>query len=333
MPRIRTIKPEFPQSESIGSLSREARLLFLQLFTIVDDAGRARAAPRMLASLLYPYDDDAPRLIDGWLAEIAGAGLLTRYEAFGAHYLEITGWLKHQKIDRPTPSRLPPAPREDKEPREETDAREEASTPREASRGLAAESGSVSGSGIGITDHAPALPAVRAPSFEDFWRAFPRRDGPNPRRPAERQFHALVAAGVDPAMLIAAARRFAAAEAAKHTVGTRFVPQAMTWLAQERFADHVVDSAAGARTLDIAEAVKLFARTGHWSKWAGPEPGLGGCRAPPELLAQYGLRPDGRKHDPKKWEPVFGSDHAPTKNAPISHTPSQPIPPTESETP
>ena len=43
MPRIRTIKPEFPQSETIGRLSRDARLLFLQLFTLVDDAGRARA--------------------------------------------------------------------------------------------------------------------------------------------------------------------------------------------------------------------------------------------------------------------------------------------------
>ena len=56
MPRIRTIKPEFPQSESVGRLSREARLLFLLLFTLVDDAGRSRAASRMLASVLYPYD-------------------------------------------------------------------------------------------------------------------------------------------------------------------------------------------------------------------------------------------------------------------------------------
>ena len=48
MPRIRTIKPEFPQSETVGRLTREARLLFLQLFTLVDDAGRARAAPGCL---------------------------------------------------------------------------------------------------------------------------------------------------------------------------------------------------------------------------------------------------------------------------------------------
>ncbi|MEY9137604.1 hypothetical protein ACVMII_006501 [Bradyrhizobium diazoefficiens] len=107
MARIRTIKPEFPQSETIGKLSREARLLFIQLWTLADDEGRARAASRMLASLLYPYDDDAPGLMDGWLAELERHGCITRYVVEGATYLQIDNWLKHQKIDRPTPSRLP----------------------------------------------------------------------------------------------------------------------------------------------------------------------------------------------------------------------------------
>ena len=107
MPRIRTIKPEFPQSETIGKLSRDARLLFIQLWTIADDSGRARAASRMLASLLYPYDDDARSLIDGWLDELERAGTIRRYRIDGDAYLEIINWLKHQKIDRPSPSRLP----------------------------------------------------------------------------------------------------------------------------------------------------------------------------------------------------------------------------------
>lgn len=107
MPRIRTIKPEFPQSESVGRLSREARLLFLLLFTLVDDAGRARAASRMLASLLYPYDDDAPTLIDGWLDELQATDCIRRYKVTGATYLEIINWSIHQKIDKPSKSRLP----------------------------------------------------------------------------------------------------------------------------------------------------------------------------------------------------------------------------------
>src|SRR6516225_2349366 len=108
MARIRTIKPEFPQSETIGKLSRDARLLFVQLWTLADDEGRTRAAPRMLASLLYPYDDDAPSLIDGWLDELERNSCIRRYEADGSRYLDIPNWLKHQKIDRPTASKLPP---------------------------------------------------------------------------------------------------------------------------------------------------------------------------------------------------------------------------------
>lgn len=108
MGRIRTIKPEFPQSESMGRISREARLLFIQLFTIVDDSGRARASSRLLASLLYPYDSDAPELIDTWLSELNNEGCVTLYDADGNKYLQITNWLKHQKIDKPSPSKIPP---------------------------------------------------------------------------------------------------------------------------------------------------------------------------------------------------------------------------------
>lgn len=108
MPRIRTIKPDFPQSQSVGNLSRDARLLFIQIWTLVDDEGRARATSRMLASLLYPYDDDAKHLIDGWLGELEQSGCIRRYEVDSHHYLDIPKWLNHQKIDRPTPSKLPP---------------------------------------------------------------------------------------------------------------------------------------------------------------------------------------------------------------------------------
>src|SRR5229473_3005220 len=107
MARIRTIKPEFPHSESMGKVSREARLLFMLLWTVVDDFGRTRGASRLLASLLYPYDDDAPGLINGWLAELVREGCLRLYEVDGTHYLEIINWLKHQKIDHPSKSKFP----------------------------------------------------------------------------------------------------------------------------------------------------------------------------------------------------------------------------------
>ena len=108
MARIRTIKPEFPQSESMGRVSREARLCFVLLWTICDDSGRTRASSRMLASLLYPYDDDAGKRIDGWLTELETENCIVRYEIDGNTYLEVRNWLNHQRIDKPSASKIPP---------------------------------------------------------------------------------------------------------------------------------------------------------------------------------------------------------------------------------
>src|SRR6478735_5662947 len=79
--RIRTIKPEFPQSESMGRISRDSRLLFIMLWTLADDEGRLRGNSRMLASLLFPYDDDAPKLIPKWLVELEQESCVIVYEA------------------------------------------------------------------------------------------------------------------------------------------------------------------------------------------------------------------------------------------------------------
>ena len=48
-------------------------------------------------------------------------------------------------------------------------------------------------------------------------------------------------------------------------------------------------------SVDFDAVVKFFARTGVWSRGAGPEPSQLGCQAPPALFAKYGLLPDGRK--------------------------------------
>ena len=110
MARIRTIKPEFADSESMARVSREARLLFVLLWTIADDEGRMRGSPRFLASKLYPYDDDVPGLIGAWLGELEGEGCVLQYDTGTDHYLSLPHWPDHQKIDKPSPSRIPPPP-------------------------------------------------------------------------------------------------------------------------------------------------------------------------------------------------------------------------------
>jgi hypothetical protein len=108
MARIRTIKPEFPQSESMGRVSREARLCFILLWTIADDSGRLRGNSRMLASLLFPYDIDAGKKIDGWLDELESEKCILRYQSESKDsYLAILNWHNHQKIDKPSKSKIP----------------------------------------------------------------------------------------------------------------------------------------------------------------------------------------------------------------------------------
>lgn len=108
MARIRTIKPEFPHSESMGRVSRDARLLFIEMWTIADDSGRLRGNSRMLASLLFPYDDDAPGLISSWLDELERENCIVRYQDESkSNYIQVCQWKTHQKIDKPSESKLP----------------------------------------------------------------------------------------------------------------------------------------------------------------------------------------------------------------------------------
>jgi hypothetical protein len=118
MARIRSIKPEFPQSESMGRVSRDARLLFVMLWPICDDHGRTRASSRMLASLLFPYDDDAAKLLPGWLDELEAEDCIRRYEDGGSSYLYVPKWLIHQKIDKPSKAVHPDPPEHSPSPRE-----------------------------------------------------------------------------------------------------------------------------------------------------------------------------------------------------------------------
>jgi hypothetical protein len=164
MARIRTIKPEFPQSESMGRVSREARLLFIMLWTIVDDAGRTRAASRMLASVLYPYDDDAKKHIGAWLGELEREGCIRLYEVEGASYLQIENWLDHQKIDKPSKSRLP-----EPSSRNLDNIREDSPTSREPST-----TDLVPSTGPSTKDH---IDQPRASRFGDFWSACPKKVG------------------------------------------------------------------------------------------------------------------------------------------------------------
>ena len=112
MPRIRTIKPELWESETVGRMSPLARLLFVGLISLADDEGRGRGELRWLGGRLFPYDhQNTTRRLSGAVQEISDAVLAIFYQTDdGCSYYALPGWREHQRIDKPSKSKLPPPP-------------------------------------------------------------------------------------------------------------------------------------------------------------------------------------------------------------------------------
>lgn len=106
MARIRTIKPEFFTSLSNSDLSFPARLTFIGLWTHADDEGRCVDDARLIKAAIWPLERSV-KAVEADLVELESADKVTRYGRDGRRYLAITEWLTHQRINRPTASKLP----------------------------------------------------------------------------------------------------------------------------------------------------------------------------------------------------------------------------------
>ncbi|MFF4673986.1 hypothetical protein ACFY1C_29795 [Streptomyces sp. NPDC001279] len=112
MARIRTVKPEAFTSESLAEVSVEAERTFFGLLTQADDHGRHRDNAAIIAGLLWPLRAEHTSVhVEDDLHQLANADLICRYTGCdGRRYLHIVTWSAHQKIDKPSQSRLPSCP-------------------------------------------------------------------------------------------------------------------------------------------------------------------------------------------------------------------------------
>lgn len=102
MARIRTIKPEFWQDEKLVGLSDAARLIFLGLVSLADDAGRLLDKPVKIEADLFDGETDRRRDVVEALANLSRIGVIRRgLTASGQRIIEITNWKRHQKVDHP----------------------------------------------------------------------------------------------------------------------------------------------------------------------------------------------------------------------------------------
>jgi uncharacterized phage protein (TIGR02220 family) len=102
MARIRTIKPEFWTSEQVTDCSLVARLMFIGMLNFCDDHGVHPASIKRLKMEVFPSDELSNDAIQAMIDELVKVGLLYPYEIEGKGYWQVTGWAKHQKIEKPT---------------------------------------------------------------------------------------------------------------------------------------------------------------------------------------------------------------------------------------
>lgn len=108
--RIRSVKPEWLEDERLGLASSDARVMSIALMLLADDEGRGRASPVMLGGQVFPGLANPREVSARALEELRALDFVDLFEVDGQHYFEIRNWLKHQKIDRPTASKLPKNP-------------------------------------------------------------------------------------------------------------------------------------------------------------------------------------------------------------------------------
>jgi hypothetical protein len=112
MARIRTIKPEAFQSESLAAVSLAAERTMFGLSTQADDRGRHPDKPLSINGAIWPERPDHTAAdLENELQELVREGILCRYVGCdGRKYIHLVTWDRHQKIERPSKSRYPRCP-------------------------------------------------------------------------------------------------------------------------------------------------------------------------------------------------------------------------------
>jgi len=136
--RIRSIKPEFWRSDDITALPMEIRLLFIGLWSYVDDNGVGVDDHRQIAADLFALEEDqkeARGFVREGLATLSRGLLIVRYKVNNKPYLYIRTWKLHQRVDRPGKARFPLPPADHKPPTsDDTDNGATLATPSRQSR-------------------------------------------------------------------------------------------------------------------------------------------------------------------------------------------------------
>ncbi|MDB5716494.1 MAG: hypothetical protein JWO15_3891 [Sphingomonadales bacterium] len=237
--RIRSIKPEFWRSEDITALDWETRLLFIGLWSYVDDNGVGRDVEKLILADLFPLEEN-PRetlaTVSRGLLALSERGLIVRYYVNGKPFLEITGWASHQRIDKPNKARYEPVTCGN------AVIRDTLATPsRDSSETLAPGTGEQGNRGTeeqGAREQTLLRDKSRdgddLPRFDEFWETYGKK---RDRKKCETAYRAaLKKPGVTGDLLVAAAAAYITWQMSegKHP---EFTKDPLTWLHGENWTD------------------------------------------------------------------------------------------------
>ena len=266
--RIRSIKPEFWRSSDISSLAIEDRLLFVGLWSYVDDNGVGRDKLSAIAADLFADDleRDAPETfarVSRGLARLSEAVRIVRYTVAGDDFLRIVNWSKHQRIDKPGKARYPSDDAEDAVIRESVANVRESVAPGTGEQG-----------NRGTGEKNTSAPSVLA--FDEVWKHWPKKVE---RKKALEQWHVAVKkVGLDAAV----EHVIQFGDAYWATTEKQFVPALGVWLSRERWTDELPSKPSG-RTgvakadVNFNEYERLYGGGGNGGTRSVPalDPGVG----------------------------------------------------------
>lgn len=257
MARNRMIKPGFWTSEQLAECSRDARLIFVGLWTFCDDGGVHPASAKRVKMEVLPGDDVTVAQIQEWIDELINQDLLRPFSHNGADFWYVTGW-KHQKIERPTHSYPGPHNTEcfvdvmANDPRQFDDQSTNAQPEVKGSEVKGSEGNNLSTNGSNGSEPEPlAEPDDR---FDEFWTTYPRKEGKKKAQTAWRH-------------LSQTKREAAIADCATRYqhVEKQFIPLPTTYLHGERWNDDPIPAKTGAgaeKLSDMERAEVAFQKAG-----------------------------------------------------------------------
>lgn len=294
MPRIRSVHPPLFTDEAFVSRSMPARLLAIGLWTEADDRGVFEWKPTSLKMRLFPADNVN---LAELLAELLNGHIIAKHAVDGKEYGVIRNFCKWQRPKKPTyrypfesewakyvgfkPKKRPTGAQQvlnqfstEGEIAAQMEEGEEEGE-KEAGENRLSSGPSAAPEGMSVdldTDNSPemvrAIARATAPKFfEEFWQAYPKREGANPKQPACKQFISIVGRGQDPEFIIAGARAYADELRRQGKFGTPYVAQAQTWLGQQRWFDYQRPPEDLARDAEIDRDMKQ--RGYEWDEGKG----------------------------------------------------------------